>query len=107
MRKTAPNWDDSNVYQALADGRAWLFVDEQGFLIVERYPGDDGQGMLFVLALEGRGYQEHKDRIYAEIDALAKHCQCRVIRMISPRKGWMRDPFWKMAGYVYEHEVTR
>lgn len=104
--KAAPNWNVEDVRVALMSGEAVLSLVDGGFVIWQRYPGDDRQGMLFILAAEGQR-SSGPEHYNAELVELATQLRCRVVRMISPRKGWQREPFWSMTGYVYEHEVTR
>jgi hypothetical protein len=111
LDRFAPEWEAEDMYHLLRvgikNGGAQLSVNDDGFMIWQRYPGDDGRGMLFIIAMAGKRYQETRADVYAEVQTLAKQMGCRVVRMISPRKGWSRDPFWNMTGYVYEHAVER
>jgi hypothetical protein len=110
MDALSPGWMPEDVYHllriGLKNGGAQLSMDDRGFLIWQRYPGDDGRGMLFVLAGVSDVYRETRGDVYASLKEIAKQMGCRSVRIISPRKGWVRDPFWKMTGYVYEHEFT-
>lgn len=91
---------------ALAKGDASLaLIQDDAFLIWQRYPGDDGRGMLFILACEGFGLDEHGPSVYAELESMARQLQCARIRMMSPRRGWERQSFFTLVGYVYEREV--
>lgn len=104
VRKGASDWKVEHVYVMLFNGTAYLMVDDKGGAMVwMRYTREDGAGMMFILAAGGD--LGARGPYYEEVMRLAKEAGCKVIRMISPRKGWQRDPFWKMTGYVYEHEV--
>jgi hypothetical protein len=106
IRKTAPDWSAGDVLCALARGDAFLaLIEDDAFLIWQRYPGDDGRGMLFILACEGRGLALHGPAVYAELETMARNLRCARVRMMSPRKGWASEPFWTLTGYVFEHEV--
>jgi len=98
-------WAPGDVLCALASGSAHLaLIDDDGFMIWQRLPGDDGRGMLFVWALEGKNLGQHLVPIEQALVVLAKHCNSKRIRIVG-RKGWGRSKFWQPAGYVYEHEV--
>jgi len=107
IEKTAPDWMPEHVYLALVSGAANLMMVNEGesFVIWQRYPGDDLRGLFFVLATEGEGLDRDGPAIHAELERLAGQHGCRKMRMMSPRKGWGRLPFWRLTGYVYEHEV--
>lgn len=108
IARTQPAWTAGDVLCALASGGAFLFlVGADGFVILQRFAGDDGKGMLFVLASAGKDWGGDRPAVYAEIEEVARRMQCRVIRMISPRAGWQRDPYWSLVGHVYEHEVAK
>lgn len=104
-KKGNPDWKSEHVYVLLFTGQAFLMIDDRGGALVwMRYTKEDGSGMLFVLAGSGF-YEGNREDVYAELEKLAKLASCKTVRMISPRKGWQRDSFWHMSGYVYEHEV--
>jgi hypothetical protein len=106
VKRTAPDWKPGDVLCALARGDAFLaLIEDDAFLIWQRYPGDDGKGMLFILACEGKGLALHGPAVYAELEQMARRMQCARIRMMSPRRGWSKQPFWTLTGYVFEHEV--
>jgi len=99
-------WSVGDVFCALGAENAFLaLIDDDGFLIWQRYPGDDGLGMLFVWVLEGKNLGGQRAPVEQALLSLARHVKARTIRIIG-RKGWGRSPFWSPAGYVYEHEVT-
>lgn len=101
-----PGWTPGDVLCALASGSAHLaLIDDDAWLIWQRYPGDDGKGILFIWACEGIGLKRHGPKVFAELQDMARFMKCRVVRMISPRKGWAAEDFFRMTGYVYEHEV--
>lgn len=107
VRKTNPVWRAEHVYVALANGDAFLaLIDDDAWLIWQRLSGDDRRGLLFVWACEGEGYWKHKDKVYQELESMARTMKAKTIRLIG-RKGWGRDPFWRLGGYVYEHEVSQ
>lgn len=104
IAKGASDWKIEHVYVMLFNGQAYLMLDDKGGAMVwMRYVREDGAGMMFILAASGN--LGDRAPYYDEVMRLAKEANCKVIRMISPREGWQRDPFWKMTGYVYEHEV--
>lgn len=107
IAKTAPDWMPEHVYLALVSGAANLVIINEGesFVIWQRYPGDDLRGLFFVLATEGEGLWRYGNDVHAELERLAQQHGCRKMRMMSPRRGWEQHPFWRLAGYVYEHEV--
>lgn len=106
IRKTSPDWTPGDVLCALARGDAFLaLIEDDAFLIWQRYPGDDGRGMLFILACEGRGLAKHGPAVYEELEQMARRTNCARIRMMSPRRGWYGEEFWTLIGYVFEHEV--
>lgn len=107
IAKTAPDWMPEHVYLALVTGAANLVMVNGGesFVIWQRYPGDDLRGLFFVLATEGEGLWRYGNDVHAELERMARATNCRKMRMMSPRKGWGRHPFWRLSGYVYEHEV--
>lgn len=107
IERTEPDWMPEHVYLALVSGAANLVMvnDGRSFVIWQKYPGDDLRGLFFVLAAEGEGLREYGDDVHAELERLARATNCRKMRMMSPRRGWERHPFWRMTGYVYEHEV--
>jgi hypothetical protein len=106
LRKYTVAWRPEHVYVALANGTAYLsLIDEDGFLIWARYPGDDMRGLLYVWCLEGRGLAKHQEPVRRALEDLARATKCRAIRIIG-RKGWGRDGYWKYGGHVFEHDVT-
>lgn len=110
IRRTGPTWRPEHVYVALTrepTPDAYLaLIEDDAWLIWQRYPGDDRRGMLFVWACEGAGYWKHKDKVHKELEDMARKVQAKTIRLIG-RKGWGFDPFWRHVGYVYEHEVPQ
>lgn len=98
------SWIPEHVYRAIAQGEAWLALVDGGFIVFQVMLGDDKRGLLHVWACEGKGYEVgHKE--YAELEAWCREKGIHTIRQFG-RKGWAKDPFWTMTGYVYEHEVT-
>lgn len=102
--KFSPAWMPEHVYRALAQKEAFLSILPGCFMVWSVQPGDDLRGLMFIWALEGEGLEEHRESTRAAIMKIAMECKVRAVRMIG-RKGWMKDPFWTLAGYVYEHEV--
>jgi len=101
----SPDWIPPDIYRHLLNETAHLaLVGDNGFLIWERYPGTNGQGMLFLVACEGSDMMANYDEAMGEVVELARRLNCKRIRHISPRKGWAAK-FWKPTGYVYEYEV--
>lgn len=103
-----PDWLPEDVYHLLRTpfdrgGAVLTLVGDDGFIVWQRYPGDDGRGMLFVIACAG-DLEKHYPQVYEELDALAREIGCARIRHISPRKGWERRG-WTMKGYVYERAL--
>ena len=106
INKGASAWKIEHVYVLLFTGQAHLMIDDNGGAAVwMRYQTEDGKGMMFVLAGSGN-FLGNRSEVYDEMTRVAKIANCNKIRMISPRKGWQKDQFWRMTGYVYEHEVT-
>lgn len=104
--KLVCDWIAEDVYADLRDGQAFLsLIGDDGFLVWQRYAGTDRRGMLFILACEGSGMLKHYPAIYAELEAMARAVNTKRIRHISMRKEW-ESKFWKLTGYVYEHEVA-
>lgn len=104
-KRHTPDWIPPDIYRALLNDTAWLvLVGGDGFLVVEKYPGANGRGVLFVVACEGTDMQKNYDDAMVELVELAKKLGCKRIRHISPRKGWAAK-FWRSVGYVYEREV--
>lgn len=105
QEKDPQSWDIEDVYTSLLRGDAFVaLIADDGFLIWQRYAGDDKRGMLFVWCLEGKNLELHAKPVQQELVDMAKRLHCKTIRIIG-RRGWGRDPFWRFAGYVYEHEV--
>lgn len=107
-----PDWIPEDVYTSLRGlpptaPTAYLYlVGEEGFIICQRYAGEDARGMLFVLACEGTGMLKHYPAVYDELEELARKANCKRIRHISSHPQW-EGKFWRLLGYVYEHEVTQ
>lgn len=97
------SWIPEHVYRAIAQQEAWLALVDGGFIVFQVLPGDDKRGLMHIWALEGKGY-EHAAKEYAELEAWCREKGIRTIRQFG-RKGWGKDPFWRMTGYVYEHTV--
>lgn len=108
----APDWLPEDAYYLLRlgierSGAVLSLIGDDGFLIWQRYPGDDGRGMLFVLALvayEGKTLIKHYKTLNAELDELAKKMNCKRIRHISRHDQWI-DLGWSLLGHVYEREL--
>ena len=100
-----------DAYRALLNGTAVLsLIASDGFLIWQRYPGDDGRGLLFVLALASFvdapafSMLKHYKTLLRELDELAQQMNCRRIRHISKHTEYA-DLGFKSLGYVYERET--
>lgn len=106
-----PDWIPEDAYHLLRTpleqgGAVLTLIADDGFMVWQRYPGDDGRGMLFILALvayERGGLLKHYPAIYGELDNLAKTMNCKRIRHISPHKSWGKQ--WRLMGHVFEREV--
>jgi hypothetical protein len=104
-----PDWVPEDCYHLLRLGLphgAMLSIigDKKGFLVWQRYPGDDGRGQLFILALVGNDLLRHYKELDAELDDLARQLSCRKIRHISKHTQWA-DLNWSLLGHVYEREL--
>jgi hypothetical protein len=106
-----PDWIPEDAYHllrmGLPNGAVLSLIADDGFLIWQRYPGDDGRGMLFVLALaayEGHSLLKHYKTLNAELDELAAKMNCKRIRHISKHEQWA-DLGWSLLGHVYEREL--
>ena len=105
----SPDWLPEDAYHLLRvgmpHGACLSIIDSnKGFLIWQRYPGDDGRGMLFVLALVGEDLLRLYKPLNSELDALAREMGCRKVRHISKHTDW-EHLNWKLLGHVYEREV--
>lgn len=104
----SPDWLPEDAYHLLRigmpNGAVLSLISTDGFLIWQRYPGDDGRGLLFVLALVGDAMLKHYTQLNEELDALARELSCARIRHISKHTEWA-DLRWKLLGHVYEREV--
>lgn len=105
-----PDWMPEDAYHllrlGLPNGAVLSLIAEDGFLIWQRYPGDDGRGMLFVLAIvayQAGSMLKHYPAIYEELDELARSMNCKRVRHISKHPEW--EGKFKLLGYVYEREI--
>jgi hypothetical protein len=94
-----------HVYAALFNKSAYLSILPGCFAVWSVQNGDDNRGLMFVWAVEGQGLDEHGPAVKQALNDMAKSMNIKTVRMIG-RKGRARDPFWRFAGYVYEHEVA-
>jgi hypothetical protein len=98
------SWIPEHVYRAVAMGEAWIALLDGGFMVFSITPGDDRRGLLHVWAIEGKGYEENRAKEYAALESWCKEKGIHTIRQFG-RRGWAKDPFWRFAGCVFEHEV--
>ncbi len=100
-----PDWIPEDVYAGLRNGGSHLaFVGDEGFIVWQHYPGEDGRGQLFILACEGTGMLKHYPKVYDELDDLARKIGAKRIRHISKHETWGK--YWTLLGHIYEREVT-
>lgn len=113
LEQLDPDWQPEDAYHLLRmpiehGGAVLTLIADDGFLIWQRYPGDDGRGLLFVLACVSWGMVnamlKHYPHVYKELDELATKMNCKKIRHISKHAAW-EGKHWKLLGHVYEREV--
>lgn len=105
-----PDWMPEDAYRGILNGTSFLsLIGDDGFMIWQRFPGDDGRGMLWVLALasfvDAPAFcmLKHYKEVNRELDELAAKMNCKRIRHISKHEAW--EGRWKMLGHVFEREI--
>jgi hypothetical protein len=103
-RRTNAVWVPEDVYAALKARNAVLFVQDEGFCVLQRTTEADG-ARLFIWALHApKMMRENLDATMNELKTMARAIGAKAIRMQSPRKGWERCG-WVAKEIIYEVEL--
>lgn len=88
------------------EGRAGFFLgEEEGALVVLcDSKSERGEPVLWVHAAIARG-AGNVDRYLPAIEFIARDRGATEIRMSSPRKGWLRNPHWRVHDIVFYRPV--
>jgi len=105
--KTVPDWIPEDIYTCLRAGTAILLLaDEADWFIVVQHQGRIYGSCLLIWILHAPGdYAEFADKVYSELERLARELKATRLEMHSPRRGWERDPHWIRRETIYTREV--
>ncbi len=106
--KTAPDWIPEDLYVALDAGAATLFVADEcdGFLILQKQQLGRHRSKLLVWVVHAPSeYAQWSAQVYPELERIAREIGAVRLEMQSPRKGWLRDPFWVAKETIFTHEI--
>lgn len=91
LRKCPDDFDPEDVYWALRESRAALFLIGDGFLVTEiGIEPFKQKKTLCVWLLYWLQAEKYQDILYEELDGLARFLGCVRIHFKSPRMGWMK-----------------
>lgn len=105
-RKTGAPWSPVDVYLALQNKTAFLYMlGPDAFVVVQRLVDVEGP-YLFVWALYGpHVLRESRHQVMKQLRALAVQCSCRRMEMASTR-GWDGTNLgWKVKHTVFVADV--
>lgn len=100
-------WHPSDVYKSIVEGHSFLFMLDDGFVILQRHV-NFGVTELFVWILYAPHAFESEDSaatqtLWTELETMARKIGARQIVMRSRRKGWAR--VMQIREYIYTHDV--
>lgn len=104
--KSHAPWRPEDVYAALLAGRAFLYLGEPGFVIVE--PKEDpftGEGELLVWIAYSREVGA-VERFQEAVDDLARTHGFTKLTLWSDRPGWEKTPGWQQVSAIYERRLA-
>jgi hypothetical protein len=106
IRKTGEKWTPVHVLQALNEQRAHLFIDEDGFFVLQQVREDwTSAPIVHVWAMWFRpGLARAKEQnVRSWLDQVTN----KRARMSSPRKGWgrMLGPDWEIERVIYRRKA--
>jgi hypothetical protein len=109
--RTKEPWNTDDVYRCLRGQRAFLFVRDEGFLILAKREEEWSLEPYLLVWIghfkAGSALAINKD-LFAWLDAQARSCGCKRLRIISPRLGWgMRlKGYFRLLYQIWEREIT-
>lgn len=94
------------LYYALRQNMASLYLNDDGCLVAQKVNEMDGTVTLFVLLVAGKMVNVWPDWI-AMVENLAKTIGAVRVKMASPSRAWERamNGYWKVSHVVYEHDL--
>jgi hypothetical protein len=106
IRKTGEKWTPVHVLQALNEQRAHLFIDKDGFFVLQQSREDwTSAPLVHVWAMWFRpGLARAKEQnVRSWLDQVTN----KRARMSSPRKGWgrMLGPDWEIERIIYRRKA--
>lgn len=108
IAKTGAKFRPEDVYLRLMSKTAWAYaIGEIGGVVFTQEFDHDGLVLFIWLLWTDIGERAPNEAsFYAQAEELGRGLKARRIRMMSPRKGWDKDPFFTQVARVYEHELT-
>ncbi len=91
-------WNTDDVYRCLRSSRAYLFVHENGFLILARREEEwslEPYLLVWVGWFQKGSALVLDGELFDWLDAQARLLNCKRLRIISPRMGWLT----RLKGY--------
>jgi hypothetical protein len=106
IRKTGEKWTPVDVLRALNEQRAHLFIDDDGFFVLQQAREDwTSAPLVHVWAMWFRpGLARAKEQnVRSWLDQVTN----KRARMSSPRKGWgrMLGPDWEIERIIYRRKA--
>lgn len=99
--KTQEEWIVEDVYAALRNGAASLYLADAFFVVVTFRDRYDGAREMHIWC--GYGPWQIENGAFDEITELAKELKCAFVTFLSPRRGWEENHF----GYEMVHTLYR
>lgn len=104
-RKVSTRWIPEDVYHALRNGTAFLYlIADKGFCILRQQQDFDGL-VLNVWWLFCPGLEGIKDEFCSALDQLGRDCKCVRIRGESPREGFGLVDYMTEVSRTFEREL--
>jgi hypothetical protein len=100
--KCVSDWIEEDIYAALRQGSALLYIDLPAFVVVNVIPSYSGKKELFVWAAYGEGIDPGSE-YNPEVDSIAEGLECQHVTFFSSRRGWAKN----RLGYEEVHTLYR
>jgi len=101
-RRCKTEWIAEDIYTALKQGRAHLFlIDDKGFIVLQDASGFGGKE-IYVWVIYGH-LAEIEDELYAWLREVKRKAGAKRVWWLSPRK-WHGRKDVKRVGYLFELE---
>jgi hypothetical protein len=107
IRKTQEKWSAAHVSQALFEGRAFLFVSDRGFVVLQQLREDwtcAPYVNVWAAWFEPGEAKKRRQELSEWLDTVTEQHGCVTWKFGSPRKGWKGYEGWEIDKVIWRRK---